>query len=158
MQCECLFVTRIGYWPTSQSTSRRNFQAVAGELDRRLVSGDELIGHVVQVVADDMGLRSDFQNIVADTLDQRALPARRDGAESVPGVARNEAELRGLGAELILDISVSLPRRFMMLHAVRAEAALKQIDDAAMLELTGLNFKQIIGEGEEPETRIAKLT
>ena len=64
---------------------------MAGELDRRLVSGDELIGHVVQVVADDMGLRSDFQNIVADTLDQRALPARRDGAESVPGVARKQS-------------------------------------------------------------------
>jgi len=122
-----------------------------------LVPGDELIGNVVEVVADDMGLRSNSQDIVARALDQRALPAGRDSAESVPSVARNEAELRGLHAELFLDISVSLRRRLMVLHAIRAESPFKQIDDAAMLELAGLHFKQIVGEAEEAETRMAKL-
>jgi hypothetical protein len=41
----------------------------------------------------------------------------------------------------------------MVLHAVRAEPPLEQIDNAAVLKLTRLNLKQI--EGEEPETRIA---
>ena len=45
-----------------------------------------------------------------------------------------------------------------MFHAIGTESPFKEIDDAAMLELTGLHFKQIVGEAEEPETRIAKLT
>src|SRR5579863_4917952 len=45
----------------------------------------------------------------------------------------------------------------MMLHTVRAEAALEQIDNAAVFKLTGLHLKQIIGEGEQPETCIAQL-
>ena len=44
-----------------------------------------------------------------------------------------------------------------MLHAVRAEAALEKIDNAAVLKLTGLNLKQIVCEGEQPETCIAQL-
>jgi hypothetical protein len=39
------------------------------------VSGDELIGHVIQVIADDLRLRADSQDIVADPLDQRCSPA-----------------------------------------------------------------------------------
>ena len=45
----------------------------------------------------------------------------------------------------------------MVLHAVRTEPPLEQIDNAAVLELTRLSLKQIVGEGEEPETRIAEL-
>jgi hypothetical protein len=41
-----------------------------------LVSSDELIGNIVQVIAHDLRLRPDRQNIVAYTLDQRCLPAR----------------------------------------------------------------------------------
>jgi len=41
------------------TTSRRNCQSVPDELDYPLVSGDELIGNVVEVVANDMRLRSD---------------------------------------------------------------------------------------------------
>jgi hypothetical protein len=44
-----------------------------------------------------------------------------------------------------------------MLHAVRGEASFEQIDDAAMRKLAGLHFKQIVGEAEEPEPRVAKL-
>src|SRR5271170_3498700 len=101
---------------------------------------NELICDVVEVVADDLRLRTDAQDIVADTLDQRRLPARRDGAERVPGVAGDKTELRRFGSELFFDISVGLPRRLMVLHAVRTESPLKQIGDAAMLELASLNF------------------
>src|SRR6478609_8156752 len=61
-----------------------------------LVSSDELIGNIVQVTAYDLRLRADPQKIVADTLDQRGSPARRDGAEGVPCVAGDKAELGGL--------------------------------------------------------------
>jgi len=44
-----------------------------------------------------------------------------------------------------------------MFHAVRTEASLKEIDNAAMFKLAGLNLKQIVRESEEPETCIAQL-
>lgn len=70
--------------------------------------GDELIGDVVEVVADDLRLRADIEHVVADTFDQRRLPAGRDRAERVPGVAGDHAELGGFNAQLFFDISVSL--------------------------------------------------
>jgi hypothetical protein len=76
-----------------------------------LVSGDELIGNVIQVIADDLWLRTNSQNIVADPLDQRGLRAGRHGAKRVPVVARDQAKLRGLNPKLSLDIGVSLTRR-----------------------------------------------
>src|SRR5580704_10802903 len=72
------------------------------------VSGDQLIGHAVQVIADDLRLRTDSQDIVANTLDQRGLPARRHGAEGVPSVAGDETKPGRLNSKLLLDISVSL--------------------------------------------------
>jgi hypothetical protein len=45
----------------------------------------------------------------------------------------------------------------MALRAVSAEPSLEEIDDAAVLKLTGLNVKQIVRESEEPKTRIAQL-
>jgi hypothetical protein len=44
-----------------------------------------------------------------------------------------------------------------MLHAIRTESPLKEIDNAAMLELARLNLKQIVGESEEAEARGAQL-
>src|SRR5262249_57582213 len=102
-----------------------------------------------------MGLRSDSQDIVADALNQRRFPARGDGAERVPGVARNKAELRGLRAELLLDMSISLRRWLVVLHTISTESAFKQIDDAAVLELAGLHLKQIVPEPEQPETPLS---
>jgi hypothetical protein len=67
------------------------------------VSSDELIGNIVQVTAYDLRLRADPQKIVADTLDQRGSPARRDGAEGVPCVAGDKAELGGLDSKLSSD-------------------------------------------------------
>ena len=106
-----------------------------------LVSSDELIGNVVEVVADDLRLRTDPQNIVADTFDQRRLPARRDGAKRVPCVAGDETEPGRLSAKLFLDITVSLARWLVVLHAVRTESSFKQIDDAAMLELAAFELR-----------------
>jgi hypothetical protein len=48
------------------------------------VSGDKLVGNVIQVIANDLRLRANSQNIVAGALDQRGFPAGRDGAERVP--------------------------------------------------------------------------
>src|SRR5258705_10888758 len=45
----------------------------------------------------------------------------------------------------------------MVFHAVRAESPLEEADNAAMLELTSLHLKQIVGESEEPEACIAQL-
>ena len=45
--------------------------------------GDQLIGNVIQVIAHDLRLRADAQDIVAGPLDQRRTPPRRDGAERV---------------------------------------------------------------------------
>jgi hypothetical protein len=121
------------------------------------VSRDELIGDVVEVIADDLRLRADLQNIVADPFDQRGSPAGRHSAKRVPCVAGDKTESRGLYPKLRLDVGVSLPLRLMVLYAVRAEAPLEKIDNAAMLKLTGLNLKQIVGEGEQPETCIAQF-
>lgn len=45
---------------------------------------NELIGDIVEVVADNLQLRAYCQDIVPDTLHLRCLAARRDGAERVP--------------------------------------------------------------------------
>jgi len=45
---------------------------------------NQLIGHIVQVSTDDLRLRPDSRDIVADPLDQGSLPTRSDGAEGVP--------------------------------------------------------------------------
>ena len=121
------------------------------------MSGDKLIGNVVQVIAHNLRLRTDSQNIIADTLDQRRLPARSDGAERVPCVASDKTKLGGLNRKLSLDVSISLARRFVMLHAIGTEASLKEIDNAAMFKLSSLNLKQIVRESEKPETCIAQL-
>jgi hypothetical protein len=113
-----------------------------------LVTGDKLIGNVVQIISDDLRLRADPQNIVANTLDQRGSPASRDGTKSVPCMAGDETELGGPNPKLFFDKGVSLARLLMVLHAVCAKSSFEEIDNAAMLKLTSLNPKQIIREGE----------
>jgi hypothetical protein len=98
----------------------------------------------LRFVADNLRLRTDSKNVIADTLDQRCLAARRDGAEGVPCVAGDKTELRRLSSKLFLDISVRLARRLVVFHAVRSESSFKQIDDPAMLKLAGLTFEQIV--------------
>jgi hypothetical protein len=72
--------------------------AIIGGLGRRFVPGDQLFGDIIEVVANDVRLRAHSQHIVAHAFDQRALPARRDGAESIPGVAGDKTELRRLNS------------------------------------------------------------
>src|SRR6185436_13058080 len=100
-----------------------SFETFTGQSGCPLVSSDELIGDVVQVTAHYLRLRPDPKKIVADTLDQRCLPACGDGAQGVPRVAGDEAELRRPNSKLFLDIGVSLSRRLMVLHAVRTESS-----------------------------------
>ena len=70
--------------------------------------GDELVGYVVEIVANNVRLRANSQDIVAGTLDQRRFPARCHGAESIPRVAGDQAKLGGLNSELSLDVGISL--------------------------------------------------
>jgi hypothetical protein len=72
-------------------------------------------------------------------------------------VAGDKTEPGGLNRKRSLDIGISLARRFVMLHAVRAETPLKEIDNAAMLKLASLDLKQIVREREEPEPCISQL-
>jgi hypothetical protein len=81
---------------------------MTGELGRSLVPDNELIGDIVEVVADDLRLRAYSQDIIPDALDQRCLPARRNGAKGVPRVAGDQTEPRRFGPQLFLDIAVSL--------------------------------------------------
>jgi hypothetical protein len=71
------------------------------------VAGDQLIGHVVEVVADDLRLRPDAQNVVARALDQGRFPACGDGAKGVPGVAGDETELRRLDKKALGNLRTS---------------------------------------------------
>ena len=57
------------------------------------VPSDELVGDVVQVIANDVRLRAHPQHIVADPLDQRGLPAGRHGTKRVP-MARDQTSGR----------------------------------------------------------------
>jgi hypothetical protein len=100
---------------------------------RPLVSADELIGNITEVIADDLRLRADPQNVVPDPLDQRRLPAGSHRAKRVPCMARNQTKLRGLNPKLALHMCVSLARRLMVLHAVRAEAPLESENVATSL-------------------------
>ena len=70
--------------------------------------GDQLIGYVIEIVADDVRLRSNSQYIVAVAFDQRSLPAGRNGAERVPSMAGDQTKFGGRNAELFLDVGVGL--------------------------------------------------
>jgi hypothetical protein len=132
--------------------------ASGGRLARCPVSGDELVGNVVEVFSHDVWLRTYSQDIVVDAFDQRCLPTRCDGAEGIPGVTGDKTKLRRPRSKFFLDIGVSLARRLMVLHAIGTEASFEQIDDAAVLELACLNLEEIICEGEQPVACIAQLS
>ena len=133
------------------------FQRGIQMVGRVAVSGDKLINNVVQVTADDLRLRTDSQNIVARTFDQCSFPAGRHGTKRVPCVAGDQAKLRGADSKLLLDVGICVTRGLMVFDAIRAEASFEKVDNAAMLQLTGLNLKQIVRESEQPETCIAQL-
>ena len=54
------------------------------------MTGDQLIGDIVQVIAHDLRLRAYFQDIIADALDQCGFPTGRHRAERVPGMAGDQ--------------------------------------------------------------------
>jgi hypothetical protein len=63
-----------------------------------LVPGDELIGNVIKIIAHDLWLRANPQDIVTGPLDERCFPAGRHGTKRVPCMARDQTQPRGLNA------------------------------------------------------------
>jgi hypothetical protein len=90
------------------------------------VTGDKLVRDVIEVVADDLRLRANRQNVIAYPLDQRGFPASGHSAECVPGVAGDHAQLRGLNAKLLFNLSVRLRGWFMTLYDVHAKEPFKK--------------------------------
>ena len=82
-------------------------------------AGDQLIGDVIEVIADDLRLGADSQNIVADPLDQCCFPAGRYGAKCVPCVARDKTELGRSNPKLLLDVGGSLAPAYSALRHPR---------------------------------------
>jgi hypothetical protein len=116
-----------------------------------------LIGHVVEVVPTICG----WGPTPRTSLPTRLISAAFQPAATAPRVSHvwqaTKAELRGLNREFSLNIGIGFARRLVMLHTVRTESSLKEIDDAAMFKLASLNLKQIVSESEDPETCIAQL-
>ena len=64
-----------------------NPNEVSGGSAGPLMTGNKLIGNVAQIIADDLRLRTDSQNIVARSFDQRGFPAGSNCAERIPCMA-----------------------------------------------------------------------
>jgi hypothetical protein len=68
-----------------------------GPLPQRLpfrdVPSDELVGDIVEIVADDVRLRADPQDVIPDAPDQSSFPPGRHRAQRVPGMASDKAKL-----------------------------------------------------------------
>lgn len=92
------------------------------------------------------------------TPDERSLPTGRRAAERIPGVAGDHAELRRTGSQLTLNVSTGLRRAFMDLDAVHAERPFEESSNSTAFELTGLNFSQVVCQGEQPKAGIAQLS
>jgi hypothetical protein len=81
---------------------------IAGGSAPRPVAGDELIGNIIKVIADDLRLGTYSQNIIANPLDQRGFPTGRHGAKRVPCMTGDKAELGGSNPKLSFDVGVGL--------------------------------------------------
>src|SRR5215472_15661398 len=123
----------------------------------RHMSGDKLIGDVVEIVADDVRLRADAKHLIAGAPDERPFPSSGDRAEYVPGVAGDKAKLRRRHLQFLLHMCVGFARGLVVFYAIGAESALEQVDDAAVFELAGLDLQEIVGEREQPEAGTAQL-
>ena len=120
-----------------------------------LVPDDELVGHIIQVIADDLRLRTNIQQVVTDALDQRRLPTGGHCTKRVPGMAGNQAKLRWVDAEFPSDVSIRLGGRFVLLDAVYAEASFEKPGDAAVIKLLRLNLDQIVCQSEQSKSCVA---
>jgi hypothetical protein len=106
---------------------------------RRLASpqvpGDELIGNVVQVAANNLRLRTDSQKIIAGPLNERCVPASSNRSKHVPAMAGDHTQIGGLSAKFLLDIGISSGGRLIVLDAVRAQALLEEIGNTTVFQL-----------------------
>ena len=113
--------------------------------------GDELIGDVVEVVADNVRLRAYCQHIVADSLNlnQRRFPAGGDGADRIPGVTRDETELRGPDAELPFNVRRPQMQAYDALRCPHySKEPREKVSDTSMLHLTRLYLNSVVRESE----------
>src|ERR1700733_1618772 len=94
--------------PSAQAPCTNTTLTFSGDIGSFLLPRDQLIGDVVQVCTDDLRLRADFQDVIADPLDQGSLPARSDGAEGVPCMASDKTKLRRLNPEFPRNVAVGL--------------------------------------------------
>jgi acyl-CoA synthetase (AMP-forming)/AMP-acid ligase II len=125
---------------------------------RRGVPLDELVSDLIEVLADVVRLRADIQRRVALTKDERALPASRAGADRVPDVARDQADVAGSDLERGGYRVVGLLGRLVPLDGlVDAEAALEQVDHARLLQLPARDLQRVVGEREQPEAVLVEL-
>src|ERR1700750_3141860 len=134
--------------PSAQAPCTRTTLTFSCGIGSLLVLRDQLIGDVIQVIADDLWLRADSQDVVAHPLDQGSLPPRSDGAKGVPCVASDKTKLRRVDPEFPLNISIGLPRGLVMLDAICTKTTLEEIDDPAPFELTRLHLRQIVRQRE----------
>jgi hypothetical protein len=58
----------------------------------RDVPGDEFIGDVVEIVADNVRLRPEPQHIIPNAPNESGFPPCRDCAQSVPGMGSDQAK------------------------------------------------------------------
>ena len=112
------------------------------------MSRDELISNVGEVIAHELRLRADRQNIVADSLDQGGLPAGRNGTEGVPRVTSDKTKLGRFDAKLAFDVGITLGRWLVAPHGLYAESLLEEFGNSAVFELLFLHFYWIVGESE----------
>ena len=118
---------------------------------------DELIGDVGEIVTDDVRLGTDPQHVIPAAPDKGGFPTGGDRAQRVPGMAGDQAKLRGLGLQFSLDIRIGFGCGLMALHTIGAEAALEQLQRCRRAQLAGLDFEQIVGEREQTEAGAAQL-
>ena len=110
------------------SSSRTN-ETFSGLSPRRTMfysaTSYELISNVVEIVAGEARLGSDAEDIVPGPSNEGTFPPCRDRTKRVPSMAGNQAKLRGLYPKFFLHVRVGVPRRLVVLHAIRAETPLK---------------------------------
>jgi hypothetical protein len=69
------------------SSPAGNPNEVSGGSAGPLMTGNQLIGNVAQIIAYDLRLRTDSQKIVARSFDEHGFPAGSNCAERVPCMA-----------------------------------------------------------------------
>src|SRR6478672_7695114 len=129
----------------------------SADVRRRGVVLDELIGDRIEVLPGVVRLRADVERGVALAKDERGLPAGRDGADRVPDVGRDQADVTRIDLERGGHRVVGLRRWLVAAHGlVDAETALEYVDHARPLQLPPGDLQRVVGQREQPEAMLAE--